>query len=48
MQSEETVAYSVLQRAEDPSLGLISGDLRQSHAEVASLAAQRADRKSVV
>ncbi len=41
MESVETIAFSVLQRSADPTIGLIAGDLRQSHAEVVSLAAQR-------
>ncbi len=42
MEPVDTIAYSVLQRADDPTLGLIAGDLRQSHADVVTLAAQRA------
>jgi len=42
MEPVDTIAYSVLQRADDPSLGLVAGDLQQSHAEVVALAAQRA------
>jgi len=37
----ETVAGAVLNRSEDTRLGLVAGDLRLSHAEVATLAAAR-------
>jgi fatty-acyl-CoA synthase len=42
MDQPETIAHAVLARSEDPSPGLISGDLRLSHAEVVGRAAQRA------
>jgi fatty-acyl-CoA synthase len=42
MQPPETIAQAVLARAQDASTGLIAGDLRLTHAEVVSRAAQRA------
>jgi fatty-acyl-CoA synthase len=38
----ETIAQAVLDRAEDTSVGLIAGDVRLTHAEVTTRAAQRA------
>ncbi len=42
MNQPETIAQAVLLRADDTSVGLIAGDQRLTHAEVARLAAQRA------
>jgi|GEM_PF-5786143 len=42
MSQPETIAQAVRDRAGDTSTGLIAGDLRLTHAEVVSRAAQRA------
>jgi fatty-acyl-CoA synthase len=42
MDQPETIADAVLRRAADPSLGLIAGELRLTHAEVVAEAARRA------
>jgi fatty-acyl-CoA synthase len=42
MDQPETIAEAVLRRADDPTIGLIAGNLRLTHAEVVGQAARRA------